>query len=249
MTVEIAGDPGHAGPFVFTCEHASRALPDEIVADLADEPLLADHWGWDVGARDVTLALVEALGGQAVLSRASRLVVDCNRDPADPTFVVREVDSQRLGFNALVDVAELERRRVRYFDPYHDAIDRVVSARQALGPPVHLVAVHSFTPIYLGTPRAMEIGVLFDDFDREAWELEQALERAGFAAALNAPYTGKPPAGLIYSPRRHGQRAGIKYLELEIRHDLIDQPERAREVAARIAAALEVFRPGQAASR
>jgi predicted N-formylglutamate amidohydrolase len=108
-----------------------------------------------------------------------------------------------------------------------------------------LVAVHSFTPIYLGTPRAMEIGVLFDDFDREAWELEQALERAGFAAALNAPYSGKPPAGLIYSPRRHGQHAGIKYLELEIRQDLIDRPERAREVGSRIAGALEVFWPGR----
>jgi predicted N-formylglutamate amidohydrolase len=243
--VEIIGDPAHAGPFVFTCEHASRALPAGLEPDLADEPIIADHWGWDPGARDVTLALVDHHGGQAVLSRFSRLVVDCNRDPDDPTFIARERDSHRLGLNARVDVTEHERRRILFFDPYHDAIDRVLSSRIALGPPVHLLAIHSFTPMYMGTPRAMEIGVLFDDYDREAWDLQAELCRAGFEAVLNAPYSGRPPAGLMYSPYRHGRKHGIKYLELEIRQDLIGVPERARAVAARIAPALHTFFPGR----
>jgi predicted N-formylglutamate amidohydrolase len=241
--VELVGDPERPGPFVITCEHASNALPDWIVAEASDQALLADHWGWDIGARDVTLALVERLGGQAVLSSFSRLVADTNRDPVDPTYIVRMVDGRPVSFNQRLDDAEVARRTRQLFDAYHAAIDKAIGSRVAIGAIVHLLGVHSFTPLYLGTPRTMEIGVLFDDYDAEAWNLQRALCAQGFDAVLNAPYSGKSPSGLIYAARRHGRGHGIKYLELEINQDLIRTPDTARLVAARIAVALEVFRP------
>jgi predicted N-formylglutamate amidohydrolase len=139
-----------------------------------------------------------------------------------------------------MDAAERRRRRERYFDPYHDAIDRSVRARRALGTPVRLCAVHSFTPVFLGRARPMEVGVLFDAHDLHAWRLEGALADQGFETALNAPYSGFD--GLVYSAQRHGRAHDLVYLELEVRQDLVDTREKAEAVARRIACALRVVR-------
>jgi predicted N-formylglutamate amidohydrolase len=235
---EVLGDPADPAPFLFSCEHASNRVPPPYRADAADRALLDDHWGWDPGAADVTRALVDRLGGQAVLSRFSRLIADPNREPADPAFVVAAIDGQPVSFNLGVDVAERARRAERFYHPYHRAIDRALEARVARGPAVTLMSIHSFTPLFLGRAREMEVGVLFDDFDERAWRLQQALSAAGFEAALNAPYSGKPPDRLIHAAHTHGRRHSIEYLELEIRQDLIDAPARAAAVAERIAAAL-----------
>ena len=234
------GDPAAGGPFVFSCEHATNELP-EWESEPEDRPLLADHWGWDIGAADLTRALAELTGSCAVLSRFSRLVCDPNRDPAEPSFVVEAAEGRRLAWNRRLDDAERRRRVARYFDPYHAAIDRTIRARRALGTEVRLCAVHSFTPVYLGDARPMEVGVLFDEYHEHAWRLEGALAAEGFAAALNAPYSGLD--GLIYSARRHGRAHGLVYLELEVRQDLIATPPAARAVAARIARALASFAP------
>lgn len=237
---ELAGDPGAGGPFLFTCEHATNELP-EWQPDAGERAILAEHWGWDIGAAELTRALAGLTRSPAVLSRFSRLVCDPNRDPAEPGFVVERVEGRNLAWNRGVDDAERRRRRERYFDPYHDAIDRALRARRGAPGEVRLCAVHSFTPVYLGEVRPMEVGVLFDAHDEHAWRLEGALAAQGFAAALNAPYSGKD--GLIYSARRHGRAHGLVYLELEVRQDLIDSPEKARAVAQRIARALETFAP------
>lgn len=231
---EIVGVPT-AGSFVFTCEHATNLLP-EWQATHRDLPLLEDHWGWDIGAADLTRALSSRTGSAAVLSRFSRLICDPNRDPEDESFVVCEVDGHPFSFNRAVDRTERRRRHDRYAEPFHAAIDRTLGERVETREPVRLVSIHSFTPMYLGTTRPMEVGVLFDAYDEEAWRLEGALDEAGFAVALNAPYSGYD--GLIYSARRHGQTHGVVYLELEVRQDLIATARSADAVAERIATAL-----------
>jgi predicted N-formylglutamate amidohydrolase len=237
---EIVGDPQAGGPFLFTCEHATRLLP-EWDPEPADLPLLEDHWGWDIGAADLTRALAERTGSCAVLSRFSRLVCDPNRIPEEPSFVVGEIDGVTLSFNRDVDAAERSRRRRRYFDPFHDAIDRTIRTRTSLAAPLRICSIHSFTPLYLGRTRPMEVGVLFDVHHEHAWRLEGALAEQGFESVLNAPYSGLD--GLIYSARRHGRAHDLPYLELEVRQDLIDSAEKAHGIAARIALALDAYAP------
>jgi predicted N-formylglutamate amidohydrolase len=234
---EQIGNP-LAGPFLFTCEHATRRLPEwEPSAD--DVPYLEDHWGWDVGAADLTRELARLRGCGALLSRFSRLVCDPNRDPGEPSFVVREVGGHTLSWNRAVDDAERARRRARYFDPYHAAIDRALAQRVAAGRPGRLCSIHSFTPVWDGAARAMEIGVLFDAHEVLARRVADALAREGFAVAENEPYSGM--AGLIYAAQRHGRAHGVVYLELEVRNDLIATPEQAGAIAPRIARALEAY--------
>jgi predicted N-formylglutamate amidohydrolase len=234
---EIAGDP-RAGPFLFTCEHATWRLP-EWEPSAADLPYLHDHWGWDVGAADLTRELARLSGCGALLSRFSRLVCDPNRDPGEPTFVVREVAGHVLTWNRAVDGAERTRRRARYFDPYHAAIDRALAQRAAAGAAGRLCSIHSFTPTWDGRARPMEVGVLFDAHEELARRVAAALAREGFAVAENEPYSGM--AGLIYAAQRHGRAHGVVYLELEVRNDLIATADRARAIAPRIARALEAY--------
>jgi predicted N-formylglutamate amidohydrolase len=240
---ELLGDPSRPGPFVFTCEHATRLLP-EWKPSAADQPFLDEHWGWDIGAADLTRSLVARTGSSGVLSRFSRLVCDPNRDPAEPSFLVEHIDEHALSFNRGVDSLERRRRQQRYFDPFHHAIDRTLAARRALEAPVRLCSIHSFTPVFLGRERPMEIGVLFDRFDEEAWHLEGALAEQGFEVALNAPYSAKD--GLIYSAGRHGIAHDVVYLALEVRQDLIETPDSAAAISERIARALEAFAPAPA---
>jgi predicted N-formylglutamate amidohydrolase len=241
--VEVYGDLASAGPFVFTCEHASNQLPAGFVATETERGFLADHWGWDIGSATLTRTLADSLGCQAILARYSRLVIDANRDTRDSTLILREIDGRALSFNTNVDAAERTRRIADLFEPYHAAIDEVIEARIALGSRPHLVAVHSFTPVYRGQPRAMEIGVLFNECEAEAALLAAELATCGLNSALNEPYSGKGDGALIYSAQSHARAHGIKYLELEVRQDLIDTAEKAREVANRIGAALKVFEP------
>jgi predicted N-formylglutamate amidohydrolase len=232
---EIVGDASDAGPFVFICEHAGRLVPEWEV-ESADRILLEDHWGWDIGAADLTRDLISRTHSCGVLTRFSRLVCDPNRDPEEESFVVKEIDGHRLSFNQQVDAAERARRRSVYFDPYHEAIDATLHIRRAQDEAFLLCSVHSFTPVYCGKPRSLEVGVLFDSHDDYARDLAAAIAQQGFDTALNEPYSGKE--GLIYAARRHGRNFDRPYVELEIRQDLLQTPEKASTVGKRIAAAL-----------
>lgn len=222
--------PGLGAPILLTCEHASNHIPQPWRATAEDAPLLEDHWGWDIGAHDLTASLSALLGAEALLSRFSRLVCDPNRAWDDPSCVVRAIDGQPLGLNQGLDDAGLDLRRKSLYDPYHEAIDAALSARRG---PTLIVSIHSFTPSLRGEARWMEAGVLYDAHDALAETWAEAIAQAGVIVAKNEPYSGK--AGLIYSAKRHGDRHGLPYLELELRQDLINTPERAQAWAARLA--------------
>jgi predicted N-formylglutamate amidohydrolase len=190
------------------------------------------HWGHDIGAAWLTRELARLGGDTAVLGRASRLVLDLNRSPEEPSFIVADTHDGAVSFNQAVSGAERAARTARFFEPYH----AVVSERVATFRPRLLFSVHSFTWAWHGVPRAVEAGVLFDRHDDHALALVEALRAEGFRAEPNEPYSGK--VGLIYSAARHGQEAGIPYLELEVRQDLLATRARAEAVAARVRRAL-----------
>jgi len=234
--VEIIGDPNLPVPLVITCEHASNRLPPHLESNAEDRPWLESHWGWDIGAADVTRELVRLTGSVAVLSCFSRLVCDANRPCSHPTWILTEVEGQRLSFNRDLDQAERERRLCDLHGAYHAAVDRVLSQRTRLGGDILLLAIHSFTPVFRGQVRTMELGVLFNEHEAVARRLEALLQEQGFRTALNEPYSGL--SGMVYAVHFHGRNHDLVYQELEIRQDLIATPDTARAVAGRIAAAL-----------
>jgi len=226
--------------FVLTCEHASAALPDEYgTLGLSPEHLL-DHIAWDLGAAAVTEELSRCLAAPAVLSAASRLLVDCNRDLTDADLIPHASCGVSVPGNAAVCDEERARRLARFYDPYHAAIDAALQRH----PDALLVSIHSFTPELNGRPRPFDVGVLFDDFEDLAQDFAQRLATSGFSVRMNEPYSGLD--GLIFSARSHGRLHGVRYLELEINNRMLRSDGAARAVARRVAPAISGLATGDA---
>lgn len=208
---------GHAA-VVLTCEHASERMPEPWHWADEDAWVIGSHWSYDLGAADLTRELATALGAAAVLSRFSRLLCDPNRAETDPSVFRDRAEGRGLRINTGLDEAERERRLAAYHRVYHAVVDRVVAAH-----PGHtLLSIHTFTPVYEGQVREVEIGVLFDTEDDLGVDLALGLADRGLAAWLNEPWSGKE--GLIYSADRHARAHGRRALELEVRQDLAADP-------------------------
>ncbi len=235
----VVGDVNQAtSPYVFTCEHASAAVPWSTV-DPSDANLLTQHWGWDIGAGDIVSLLCHQLSAVGVLSEMSRLVIDVNRIETSSTLIVTDCDGVEVQLNQALSAVERAARLTQIHGGYHRLVEETIRAA-LIHQPRFLVAVHSFTPVWRGVPRTMEIGVLFDRYEREAIQLQGLLNEQGFKAVLNEPYSGLN-GELLYSANRHGGHFEIPYLELEIRQDLISHPESIADVGGRIARALSSF--------
>lgn len=213
------------GPVVLTCEHASERIPEGFVLDARDERLVGTHWAFDIGAEAFALELGDRLGATLVTARFSRLLCDANREPGSPTMFREQAEALPVHTNVGADDAERERRLAALYRPFHAAVDRAVATTTS---PV-VLAVHSFTPLYEGERRSLELGVLFDREDELGAFVTQALAAEGFVVRENEPYSGK--AGLIYVADTHATRYGRRALELEIRQDLaVDRAFRQRVI-------------------
>ena len=224
------------GPFVFSCEHASNRLPDNIECTPTDQHFLETHWGWDIGAESVTRHLIESTQSQGILATHSRLWVDLNRSLERQDLFRRETEGHQLTFNAQLTAEEGEQRLENFYKPFHDAYDDLVKERAQKEAPVVLISIHSFTPVWDGAVRTMDIGVLFDECEGLGVQLASLLQDEELFVETNAPYTGR--GGLMYSVEDKGKRNSCPHLELEINQALICTPERQRFIADKIHRAL-----------
>ncbi|MFT5358916.1 MAG: putative N-formylglutamate amidohydrolase [Polyangiales bacterium] len=213
------------GPIVLTCEHASEFMPSGYAWPDADARLVGTHWAFDPGARDLTLELAEVLRAPAVLSCFSRLLVDPNRPEDSPTLFRHLAEGEKVMLNEDLRDEEKDRRIRELYRPYHGAVDALMRGSGA----TVAFSVHTFTPLYEGKTRDIEVGILFDEAESDAEVLCQAIADAGWDARLNEPYSGKE--GLMYCVDHHATAHGLRPIEIEVRHDLaVDPAKRARLV-------------------
>jgi predicted N-formylglutamate amidohydrolase len=221
---------------VLSCEHASNRLPFAARPSPAERRLLASHWGWDIGAWELTRELARRLRTSAVGGRWSRLVIDLNRRLDDPTLIRRKVEQVALSWNRQLDIAEIERRFLDYHAPYHLQLDRLILQRLVRDVRPLILAVHSFTGIYHGRLRPFDVGVLYDKHPALAHRLGRALRTAGLSVRYNQPYSGM--AGLMYAADRHGTHYGLPCLELELNQRLFRRKRAASRLGRIVAEAL-----------
>jgi len=222
---EVLSRSSGAQPVLITVEHASERMPAGWAWSPKDLPLRGTHWAYDIGAEDLARALADALGSVAVFARFTRLLVDPNRPEASPDLVRAAAGQRSVHMNRGLSVEERARRVEALWRPYHVIVDREVANSPA---PV-LLAVHTFTPVFEGERRAVEVGVLFDAEEDLARRLRARLEAAGFVAGLNQPYSGKE--GLIFSVDLHARHHGRRAIEIELRQDLAVDPAVRERVA------------------
>lgn len=236
------------GPFVVVCEHASNRLPAALGTLGLASADLDRHIAWDPGAAAVASLLVERLGGDLVMQRYSRLVIDCNRDPALPDAITARSEYTDIPGNAGLDAAARARRVADLWTPFHAAIEQVLDKRQAAGEPTTLVTIHTFTPVYLGVRRPWHVGVISTE---ERGLPDLMLAELGRDASLvvgdNEPYSAKD--NVDYTIRRHGLRRGLPHVMIEIRNDQVADAAGQRAWAERLTGALQAFPVARVAER
>ena len=217
--LDVQGRDGRS-PFFIVCDHAGRVIPRSLSALGLSEDELAGHIAWDIGAAGVAQRLGAALGAHTVLQRYSRLVIDCNRPLDAADSIVPRSEKTRIPGNQNVGPGAAEERARAIFHPYHDEIRTALDQREAVGLPTVLVAMHSFTPVFMDAARPWHVGVLYNRDARVARPLLEALRGEGdLVVGENEPYA----AGDLtdYSIVQHGERRGLPHVEIEIRQDLI----------------------------
>lgn len=219
------------GAFVIVCEHASNAIPPEY-GDLGlDAATLQSHIAWDPGALDVARHLSEVLDAPLVAQRFSRLLYDCNRPPDAPSAIPAASEIYRIPGNEELSARGRRQRADRFYHPFKAALSQTIDDR-LLSPAI--VTIHSFTPIYEGVSRQVEIGILHDDDTRLADALLAAAGAgSGLVVRRNEPYG--PQDGVTHTLRAHALPRRLLNVMIEIRNDLIATGEGQTAMAERLA--------------
>ena len=223
-----------ASPFVLVCEHAGRRIPKSLGTLGLAQSELTRHIAWDIGAEAVVRRLAGSLGAPLVLQRYSRLVYDCNRPPdaADAMPMMSEL-TPIPGNQTLTPEARLSRIEAIY-RPFHAAIAALLDGRAAHGMSSILVTIHSFTPVYKGVRRALDLGILYDRDSRFADVLLRLLACGkDIIVKRNEPYG--PEDGVCHTLNLHAGVRGLLYAMIEIRNDLIAEETGVKEWSDRLA--------------
>jgi len=221
---------------ILLCDHAENALPEEYGTLGLAPSEFERHIAYDIGVREVTKRLAATLGAPAVMTRFSRLLIDCNRGEDDPTLIMRLSDGAIVPGNRLLTPDERAKRVARYYRPYHAEIDAVIDLAASHGIAPVLLSVHSFTPVWRGLPRPWHGAVLWDKDPRLAKPLlaELSLDPS-LVIGDNAPYDGALRGDCLW---QHGTSRGLAHALVEIRQDLIADETGQIEWSERLADAM-----------
>jgi len=227
---------GACGDVLLICEHASRRLPERLGSLGLDAEALEAHIAWDPGALGVALQMSKTLDAGLIYQNFSRLAYDCNRPPEAADAMPARSEIYEIPGNANLPEADRLARTEAIYIPFRDAVSRRIAERKAQGRDTVLVTIHSFTPVYNGAQRDVEVGILHDADSRLADQMLAFAEKARrYRVRRNEPYG--PADGVTHTLKLHGLANGLMNVMIEVRNDLI-RDEAGQEVMAGFLAGL-----------
>ncbi len=142
--------------FIVTAEHASERLPESLKSRLEDYVKGREtHEVFDPGTRTIAEELAQILNCPLLLGEYSRLAIDLNRSIGNPSQ-----------FSEIVfDLCETEKARLisETYLPFREETKRKIEEAHNRGETVIHLSIHSFTKVFKGVKRDVDIGILFDD--------------------------------------------------------------------------------------
>lgn len=213
--------------FIITCEHAGNKIPDGYEHLFKDsDDILMSHRGWDPGAYHIAEYLSQRLQCNLHSCSFTRLLIEANRSlHHDQLF-----SEYSRNLSDIVKTALIE----EIYTPYRRAVEDQIAVSPK--PVVHL-SIHSFTPIWHGVTRMVDIGLLFDPsrFSEvnfcSAYKANLENLLPGMLIKNNEPYQGIDDGFATYLRTRYGaeEYAGI---ELEINQKYVGTEELGKIQAA-----------------
>lgn len=227
----IEGD--YANNLVIISDHARNCVPSQY-ADLGLPSEEFDrHIAYDIGAEDLTVGLAKKLNVPAIFSKFSRLLIDPNRGVDDPTLIMKLSDGAIVPGNVNVDAKERQHRIETYYSPYHNAVANQIDAAINAGHRPVVFSIHSFTPSWKGVARPWHTSILWENDDRFARPLLNALIRdKSLVVGENVPYSGGIEGASV---EKHAESRGLAAALIEVRQDLISDKSGVDEWVDRLA--------------
>ena len=225
---------GGRSRYVLVCEHASNRLPKSLGTLGLPESDLQRHIAWDIGAEPVARVISRLLDAPLALQRYSRLAYDCNRPPDSAEAMPEISETTHIPGNRHLSPDDRLMRTREIYRPFHATIADLLDRRAAEGARSTVVTIHSFTPVYKGKARAVELGILHD---RDTGLADQLLTSFPTVdARLNQPYG--PEDGVLHTLNLHAAPRGLRHAMIEIRNDFLLDERGQAEWAGRLSAAL-----------
>lgn len=194
---------------VLTCEHGGNIIPKEYESLFSNqEAILNSHRGYDLGALDVFKTL-EPIADFSKHSITSRLLIELNRS----------LHHKCLFSEFTKNLSKPEKNKIinQFYKPYRDGIEAEISKYIKQGETVVHISVHSFTPVWKGLQRSVEIGLLYDSRIQKEKQFSKALKlelinQSNYKIRLNQPYLGKSDGFTTYLRKQFP----INYIGVEI---------------------------------
>lgn len=200
-------------PLLVSMPHVGTHLPADIAARMTDVARTVPDTDWHI---DRLYDFLEPLDAAVLAAAHSRYVIDLNRPPDDASLypgsnvtglcpVDRFDEGPVYKDGAAPDAAEIDQRRQRYWQPYHDAIVAALSQIHATHGYALLFEAHSIRSV---VPRFFE-GRLPDinlgtakgksaDPELAGRLIDCAAAQGGYSSVLNGRFTGG------YNTRHYG---------------------------------------------
>lgn len=236
--VEII-NPNAASNILLVCEHASNYIPPHLNGLGLSSEAITSHAAWDPGALIVAKMMSELLDATVIAPTFSRLIYDCNRPPTSPTAMPKKSEIYDVPGNANLSEDEKRTRVNEFYLPYCNTLSDFVDARVGAGRDPVFVTIHSFTPVYHGRTREVEVGIIHDADARlaEAF-LTFCGDHSEHVFRINDPYG--PEDGVTHTLNTHAGSKGLHNAMVEIRNDLITDEKSQCKMAALLANCLRL---------
>jgi predicted N-formylglutamate amidohydrolase len=194
---------------LITCEHAGNFIPPGYSRLFEGQSeVLRSHRGWDPGAVDIAEYLSGKLNAPLFKCHATRLLVETNRSLWSSNLFSE--------YSAGLTVAEREEVLRQFYYPHRSGVEEWI--RNSAETVLHL-SIHSFTPVFGGVTRNVDVGLLFDPArQNESTFCETYRKRLeailpGHSIEFNEPYKGIDDGFTTYLRQQFGND---RYLGIEI---------------------------------
>ncbi|MCV6576050.1 MAG: N-formylglutamate amidohydrolase [Cohaesibacter sp.] len=216
------------------CEHASNAFPQKLGQLGLSEDATKSHVAWDPGALGVSHHLSQLLDATLIHQNYSRLVYDCNRPPSATDAMPERSEVFDIPGNKGLSDTDKAARIAAIYQPFEDSLKVFIAKRRDQGRTPILITIHSFTPVYHGKKREVELGILYDQDTRLANALLQASEhQKDLIIRANEPYS--PVDGVTHTLQTHALPHELHNVMIEIRNDLIETKAQQKAMAQTLA--------------
>jgi predicted N-formylglutamate amidohydrolase len=197
---------------LISCEHAGNDVPEEYEHLFAHDPeTLQTHRGIDIGALKLTNTIADELGQEPYVHTITRLLVDLNRSVQSPTLFSEFTEQQPIEIR--------EDIFTNYYRPHRQQVEERIQQIIDAGNRALHVGIHTFTPIWEGKQRDVDIGFLFDPTrtgEQEFcgyWRKAISEQSPRLRLRMNQPYRGTMDGFTTYLRRKY---QGDDYIGMEI---------------------------------